>query len=158
MGSAATAREDRRWRVAAWALLAGGIAAFLLGQVLGAFRLVWFDEALHSFNAFAVALVLSTLLGGRLSHEPSEHRALRVFLITCVTIALGVLWEVVEWIYDLARADDVVKGKRDTMLDLLFDSLGGLIGAALGLRAWSPAGGRHGPGGRPGARPGRWAR
>jgi len=44
----------------------------------------------------------------------------------------GTLWEVAEWAYDLVAPGDAIKGKTDTIVDLIADTGGALLAAALG--------------------------
>ena len=43
------------------------------------------------------------------------------------TISMGVIWEFLEWGFDLAFGTTLQRGLNDTMLDLLFDTTAGII-------------------------------
>lgn len=48
---------------------------------------------------------------------------------------MGVLWEIIEWGYDqLANPEvDVIKGKRETLTDLILDFGGSLLAGGISL-------------------------
>ena len=90
-------------------------------------RLWWFDEAVHFYSFFSFTLLVATLLYGLTLTGRNQHPVLLLLTIICIGLALGALWEIIEWSYDLIRAGDIIKGKRDTMIDLVFDAIGALV-------------------------------
>ena len=60
-------------------------------------------------------------------------------MLARVGIALGALWEVAEWGADLVLPGNVIKGKHDTVMDLIMDTAGALAAAALAVRCLRPA-------------------
>ncbi|MBO1073637.1 hypothetical protein [Roseomonas marmotae] len=74
-----------------------------------------------------------------------EGRAiLFVLLISSVGITIGALWEVAEWVFDRFASGDVIKGKDDTMIDMIMDTAGAVAAAALALRYRADAAQRAG--------------
>lgn len=128
-------RFRRLWLIG-WVLFGVGMVAFLAGEALSTWpRVVWFDDLLHTYNSFAVALLVAIHLDRRLFIDTADHGPLQVVLVVCATLALGVLWELAEWGYDVVRSGNLIGGKTDTLYDLVCDSVGGFFGALIGLRA-----------------------
>jgi uncharacterized membrane protein YjdF len=48
-------------------------------------------------------------------------------------VAIGAAWEVGEWFYDALTHGNAIRGKTDTMTDLVADALGALLAAATAL-------------------------
>ncbi len=61
-------------------------------------------------------------------------RAFLAFFIIMFTMAVGVLWEVMEFTNDSVAHTHLQYGLSDTMYDLLFDGLAGLVVAVAGAR------------------------
>lgn len=127
--------EPTAWgRALAWALAAVMLVANLAGYALDLYqRFWWFDRVLHGGTILAITFWLGLFLCARRLH-PSNGRDLgTVLLLACVGIAIGALWEVAEWGADLVLPGDVIKGKHDTIIDLIMDTAGALAGAALAM-------------------------
>lgn len=98
----------------------------------------WFDKVLHfgnslgiGFMGFLVVYVLQYI--GRLRPSPVFNAVLILF----VSLGIGALWEIVEYVSDLwlhqgAQGSPVMTPLDDTMWDLILDGAGGLVGAVLG--------------------------
>ena len=102
--------------------------------------LPWWDHLTHTLSSSVVAA--AGYATARALDEHSEaiylpERFMFVFILLFV-VAFGVLWEVIEFavsgVAALAGTDSVLTqyGLADTMLDLLFDTLGGVIVAVWG--------------------------
>lgn len=114
-------------RKLAWAFLAAAWLANAAGYLFGLYpRFAWFDEAVHAYTTFALTLVLSLYLYGAVLTGARSHALLLVLVVASVGLALGALWEVGEWGFDQLVAGDVIRGKRDTILDLVMDAGGAL--------------------------------
>ena len=115
--------------VFAWVLLVFALGLAVAGAVLGwAERWIWYDEAIHAFSLFAMTLVAGLHLYGKALTGYAGHKLLLVFTVTCVAVTVGVAWEWAELAYDrLTGAESVIKGKFDTLLDLVMDGIGGLV-------------------------------
>jgi len=92
----------------------------------------YFDKVTHGFTLFALTLPLAFLAYGRSLAGLRQHRIELVLVIASFGIAIGTLWEVAEWAYDLVAPGDAIKGKTDTIVDLIADTGGALLAAALG--------------------------
>ena len=114
-------------RAIVWGLLAVAAVANIAGYALDLYRrLWWFDEVLHGATIAAITLALGLALYGKVLLGARDSPLLLVAVLAAIGLALGALWEVAEWGFDQAVSGDVIKGKRDTMLDLVMDGLGAL--------------------------------
>lgn len=103
------------WLLAA--LFVSGVLAFLQHIALADFlywRYPWFDTPMHFLGGLAVGLFLAGVLGRRF--KPLW------FLMVLVAVFIG--WEVFEYIIGTDRESNYV---FDTALDLLMDTVGGLV-------------------------------
>lgn len=115
-------------RITIWSIFISAIVISVGASLANLYeRLWWFDEAVHCYSFFAFTLLVATLLYGRTLTGRNQHPVLLLLTIICIGVALGALWEIIEWSYDLIRAGDIIKGKRDTMIDLGFDTIGALV-------------------------------
>lgn len=127
--------EPTAWgRALAWALAAVMLVANLAGYALDLYqRFWWFDRVLHGGTILAITFWLGLFFCARRLHPSYGRDLVAVLLLACVGIALGALWEVAEWGADLVLPGDVIKGKHDTIIDLIMDTAGALAGAALAM-------------------------
>lgn len=113
-------------------MAAAAAAANVLAYLWSLYELAWFDEALHAFTLFALALIAARLLSDDLA---SATPAARFVLILSFGMAAGAAWEIVEWGYDsFTPASDLIRGKDETMSDLLWDAAGAALAASLSAR------------------------
>jgi len=113
------------------------------GEALGAFDSVpWFDNLVHVTLPMLTAPVLYIALA-RLDvlPDPRDDTTTRhyvgIFVVTlALGLAVGAVWEIVEWASDSTLGSDLQLGNEDTVTDLLADSIGSLVGAAL-LVLWT---------------------
>jgi hypothetical protein len=54
-------------------------------------------------------------------------------------VAIGVLWEIVEWAYDQMVPENAILGKLDTIIDLIMDVLGGVAAGIVSVTMVRPA-------------------
>jgi cytochrome bd-type quinol oxidase subunit 2 len=100
------------------------------------------DSAVAHFAlpAAAAPLLLSAALrSGVVAWPRSDRRSVDVALILMVagaTIALGAVWELVEFACDSLVGTEMAQGYDDTIRDLIADSAGAVMGAALAVRLW----------------------
>lgn len=129
-----------RGRALAWALAGLALAANVADHAFGLYeRFLWFDRVLHAGTMLALTFWLAVFVCARGLHRSHGRSLLAVVLLACVGIALGVLWEIAEWAADLVLPGDVIKGKNDTVIDLVMDTAGALTGAALATTCLRPS-------------------
>jgi uncharacterized membrane protein YjdF len=121
---------------AAALLLLLGLGIALAGNILGwAQSFNWFDETMHFFVPFAASLVACMALYGKAIMGARSHPVPMVLVVTLVGVGLGGLWEIAEWLYDQAFTQaNTIKGKQDTIIDLILDALGALLAGILAVR------------------------
>jgi hypothetical protein len=94
----------------AWGLLAVALLADAASSIFELYvKFWWFDEALHFFSSFAITSVLALYAYGALSTGRRRHEVLLVLTITGLGVALGVLWEMIEWVFELVKPCDLIR-------------------------------------------------
>ena len=117
-------------RLATWALLALAIVFNIAGYAFDLYaRWSWFDKVLHGYTIAALTLGLGLALYGRTSTGAARQRFLLIITIAALGVAVGALWEIGEWGYNQFVPSDVIKGKFDTITDMIVDTVGALIAA-----------------------------
>lgn len=130
----------------AWGLAAAAVLANAAGYALDLYtRFGWFDRVLHPATILALTYWLAVFVLRRVLTGAGQHRLLLAFVITCAGVAVGAWWEVAEWVFDQLVPGDVIKGKHDTMMDLVTDTAGAVGAALLSLRVLRPAHEDHAP-------------
>lgn len=123
--------------------LTAGMALQGFGETFGLYdQFVRFDDLVHVTLPMLTAPVVYIALA-RLDvvPDPRDETHLRHYVgIAVVTAALGIsigaLWEIYEWRSDAWLGTALSEGNDDTNGDLVRDTLGSLVGAAL-LVAWA---------------------
>ncbi|MBW4504594.1 MAG: hypothetical protein KME57_34875 [Scytonema hyalinum WJT4-NPBG1] len=116
---------------------------FVLAALLNALGWVWglfylpgsYDEIVHAFTIFAIALALSFLVYGSMLNIFRNHKILYLLTIASFGIAIGALWEVTEWSAGKILSTEVIGSLDDTIIDLVMDSLGAGLAALTSLWA-----------------------
>lgn len=136
MNGTELARISRTEQGLAWVLLIAGLAVAAVGNTVGwAQRFVWFDELMHFGNGFAVTLVLALHLYANALLPLARGAVLLVLTIMVLGVGLGGLWEIAEWMVDqLLIPGNAIKGKTDTIVDLMLDTVGALLAGVLAVR------------------------
>ncbi len=112
-------------RAVAWGLLAIAVLANIAGYLWNLYdRFWWFDEVVHGYTSFALTLALGLVLYGAVLTGVHRHRLPLILAIAGLGLAVGALWEVAEWAYDQVVPADAILGKRDTIIDLIMDTIG----------------------------------
>lgn len=109
---------------------------FVLASMVNAAGYVWdlftgvvyYDEVAHAFTSFALAMALGFLVYRTMALHFAEHGWLFVIAAASLALSLGVLWEIFEFYTGLAL--DI----RDTITDLIADTLGALAGGLVAAR------------------------
>ena len=121
-------------KTTAWVLLAIAIAANAAGYFANLFQQIgWYDDVVHGYTIFALTLLLALYMYGATLTGASTHGFLLVLTVASVGLAIGGLWEVAEWAYDQFEPGNAIKGKLDTILDLIWDSIGALVAGVVAV-------------------------
>lgn len=116
---------------------------YVMGEIYGLYyKWTYFDKFVH-FLLPALIASIGFLVGHALfkSGGFKTNKMLLSFFVLLITLGIGALWEIIEFILDILRihyftnwvvwqggsSKDTPFG--DTMKDLIFDTIGGIIGA-----------------------------
>jgi uncharacterized membrane protein YjdF len=125
--------RTREGHTVAWGLAAALLTANVAGYVFDLYSAFWwFDRVLHAATILALTFWLAVMFLGEGIRE--GRTVLFVLMVASVGIAVGALWEVAEWVFDRFASGDVIKGKDDTVIDIVMDTVGAVAAAALALR------------------------
>ncbi len=89
----------------------------------------------------AITFWLAVVVCARTLHPDHGRGLLGLLLLAGLGVAIGAVWEVAEWGADLVLAGDVIKGKHDTIMDLIMDTAGAAAAAILAVRFLRPRSG-----------------
>lgn len=125
----------------AWIAVVAAVVANIAGYALDLYqKWWWFDRVLHSATLFAMTLWVWLFVFAVTMHPERARSPHALVLIVAVGVAMGAVWEILEWIYDLLTPMNSIKGKYDTILDIIMDTIGAGAAALLYLLlAPSPA-------------------
>lgn len=125
-------QATKEGRTIAWIFVALALIANVAGFALDLYQQwYWFDRVLHSFTIFTLTLWLA-IFYFLAALRPHHARGLRGFLlILSAGVAVGAIWEVLEWWFDLFASTNVIKGKNDTIWDIMMDTAGAALAAFL---------------------------
>ena len=114
-----------------------------LGEAFGWYdSLEWFDRIVHVVLPCLVAPVLYIglarldVLSDPRDHTNARHYTGMAIVAFCLGMAVGGLWEIVEFASDGVLDTALSEGNSDTVGDLVADAIGSLLGACL-LVAWA---------------------
>lgn len=114
------------------------LALHVVGGVLDLYdRFPNWDTMTHLVSTFMLATVSLTVI--YLMHVywdgiTMDLKAIMFFTVV-FAMALGVMWEIIEWTSDVVFGTQEQHGLDDTMMDMVMDTIGGMIAALLGARA-----------------------
>ena len=88
-------------------------------------KISWYDIMTHIMGGMAIFLSLYWCMKTYFIHNYISNNP---WLIIVITTIIGVLWEVMEWYFDITIAPvNTLLYKIDTIKDLLDDTLGAVI-------------------------------
>ncbi len=106
-----------------------------MGEGLGFYSKYWvFDNVLHLFGS-GVSALLAFIITFSLHYTGKlrlTYPLIGLFTVT-FSMALGGMWEILEFSVDTLFNKTTQHGLTDTMSDLIYDLLGGCIAAAFGM-------------------------
>lgn len=107
-----------------------------IGWVWGLFNMPGpYDEIVHAYTTFAITLALSFLVYSSMLNIFRNHTLLYLLTIASFGIAIGAIWEVMEWSAGKILSTEVIESLDDTIIDLVMDSLGAGLAALISLFA-----------------------
>ncbi|MBD2169291.1 hypothetical protein H6G04_33560 [Calothrix membranacea FACHB-236] len=114
---------------------------FVVAALVNALGWVWdlfnmpgpYDEIVHAYTTFAITLALSFLVYSSMLNIFRNHTLLYLLTIASFGIAIGAVWEVIEWSAGKILSTEVIVGLDDTIIDLIMDSLGASLAALISL-------------------------
>jgi len=116
------------------------------GDALGLYeRFAYYDLVVHTLAPFFLAPVFYIVLARAevlpdLREPSTPHHYAGVFLVTfALGLAVGAVWEIIEYSSDRFLGSGLATSERDTATDLMVDALGSALGGAL-LVVWSVRG------------------
>lgn len=110
-------------------------ASILLGQFGGMYdRFHWYDSFLHFLSALVLGIVGFLIIYVFYSVNKLKLPLLIIVMFSfSFTVTIGVMWEIVEYFIDMTLGTNMQVGSLDdTMIDLMVNSLGGLIASFIG--------------------------
>ena len=117
-----------------WIVLA--LSLHVIGGFSGFYNTVpgW-DHLTHMMSASLIAALgfVSVVIIDKYSESVHLPRPFLAFFIVMFTMAMGVLWEIMEFASDSMAHSRLQYGLTDTMADLLFDGFAGFVVAIVGV-------------------------
>ncbi len=111
--------------------------AVFLGKAGGAYNhFWWWDVVLHTSSGFILGFIAFLILYIKIEQKKLHASRLLIgLLIFSVGLAFGALWEIVEYGLAVVFGGNITAaGLRDTIQDLIVDSIGALFIAWIGVR------------------------
>lgn len=128
----------RKWNITLpWTLnlmIVASLYLYSAGEVAGLYTKLapFYDKFGHFFGSITIALLGFTFAIILEKYSNVKFKKIHIILFIIIfTMALGAFWEIIEFISDKFFGTFMQKSSDDTMLDLIFDLLGGLFIAAL---------------------------
>jgi len=94
-----------------------------------------YDDIAHFISSSLVAFIAFTIVYILDEYWDGLHMDMyaMAYLVIVTTMAFGVVWEVFEWTSDIITGGHEQWSLDDTMSDLVIDTLGGIVMAAIGI-------------------------
>jgi hypothetical protein len=88
----------------------------------------YYDKLTHFVSSITVAILgfFLAILADRLWDLRLNRQAI-VFFVVILTLAMGAVWEIYEFVFDQVFGMNLQHGNTDTMLDLIIDLVGAMI-------------------------------
>ncbi len=117
-------------------LLVFSLYLYFIGNVNNWYSSLYpiYDKISHFFTSMTIALLgfVTAVIVDKYT-ETKMNRHATFFLILLLTISIGALWEIGEYLLDIVFSANYQVSLNDTMLDLIFDTIGGLVVAIFGF-------------------------
>lgn len=110
-------------------------SSIMLGQFGGMYdKFHWYDSFLHFLSALVLGIVGFLIIYVFYSVNKLKLPLLIVVIFSfSFTVTIGVMWEIIEYFIDMTLGTNMqVNSLDDTMIDLMVNSLGGLMSAFIG--------------------------
>ena len=110
-------------------------SSIMLGQFGGMYdRFHWYDAFLHFLSALVFGIVGFLIIYVFYSVNKLKLPLLIIVIFSfSFTVTIGVMWEIIEYFIDMTLETNMqVNSLDDTMIDLMVNSLGGLIASLIG--------------------------
>lgn len=104
------------------------------GGALGLYRIQGWDYITHFLSSGVIAILgfMAVVILDQYSTSIEMNRWMVGFFVVVFAIAMGALWEMGEYICDFIFGTSEQAGLDDSMVDLMIDSLAGLIVGIIG--------------------------
>ncbi len=110
--------------------------SLFLGELLDYYvKYWWWDLLLHSISSFVLAFIGFLILYVLYTEKKITAKPITIMLFSfCFAVAIGVLWEIVEFSIDNTMGLNMQKsGLQDTMWDLIVDSISAFVVSLAGF-------------------------
>jgi hypothetical protein len=92
---------------------------------------------MHFLAALGVSLLIGLLVLGWRDHKQIDFGDQQATLLSIFAgIQFGVLWKLVEFVLDWVWITDLQKSNSQTMIDLMWNDVGAVVGAVLAARLY----------------------
>lgn len=99
----------------------------LLGECCSLYQnTIWFDKALHVFGTFSFSLFFYSIINSTTMFD-SNSKIFTFILIISIGIASSVVFESVEFVFDIILKTENQHGLVDTNLDMIGNTLGAVL-------------------------------
>ncbi len=106
---------------------------FIFGSFLGLYKYETYSIVTHFIGTIIIALLAFSLAFTLNITNQLRLTIKQIMLFTIVfSMAIGVLWEIGEFISDTNFNTQVQRSNKDTMLDLIFDTISGIVTSIIG--------------------------
>jgi hypothetical protein len=105
------------------------------GGLLGAYSIPQYDSLTHFVSSFLVAFIAFVIIYilDEYWDGLNMDKYAMAFVVVIATIAMGVVWEINEWITDIVFGTYEQWGYNDSVKDLFIDALAGILMAVVGV-------------------------